>query len=121
MERTAVWRAGEVVAVQHLVKQGWSIVERNWRCSLGEVDIIAHTPGPDPVLVFCEVKCRTGLGFGDPLEAITYAKLAKLRQLALTWLGQQPGWVPRYRLDAIGVLLPRSGRPKVNHVEGVGG
>ena len=110
-----------MVAVQHLVKQGYGIIERNWRCSLGEVDIIAHTPGPDPVLVFCEVKCRTGLGFGDPLEAITHAKLAKLRQLALTWLGECDRWVPHYRLDAIGVLLPRSGRPRVTHVEGVGG
>ena len=38
-----MWRAGEVAAVQHLVRQGWTIIERNWRCSLGEVDIIAHT------------------------------------------------------------------------------
>jgi putative endonuclease len=121
VERSAVGRAGEVVAVQHLVTQGWTIIERNWRCSLGEVDIIAHTPGPDPVLVFCEVKCRTGLGFGDPLEAITHAKLTRLRQLALTWLGAHQGWVPRYRVDAIGVLLPRGGRPTLTHLEGVGG
>ncbi|MBK8446576.1 MAG: YraN family protein [Micropruina sp.] len=120
MEKSAVGRAGEVAAVQHLVQQGWNIVERNWRCSLGEVDIIAQTPEPDPVLVFCEVKCRTGLGYGDPLEAITWRKLARLRQLALTWLGEQPQWVPRYRIDAIGVLLNRSGRPQVTHVEGVG-
>lgn len=108
------------MAVQHLVKQGWSIVERNWRCSLGEVDIIAHTPPPEPILVFCEVKCRSGLGFGDPLEAITHDKLVRLRRLALTWLGERNDWVPRYRLDAIGVLLPRSGKPKVAHIEGVG-
>ena len=63
-----MWRAGEVAAVQYLVKQGWTIVARNWRCSLGELDIVARTPGPDPVLVFCEVKCRSGLGFGDPLD-----------------------------------------------------
>ena len=114
-----MWRAGEAAAVQYLVKQGWTIVARNWRCSLGELDIVARTPGPDPVLVFCEVKCRSGLGFGDPLEAITWRKLNKLRDLALTWLAEQPGWVPRYRLDAIGVLLPRDGRPQVTHVQGV--
>jgi len=116
-----VWRAGEVAAVHHLVKRGWTIIERNWRCSVGEVDIIAHTSGPDPVLVFCEVKCRTGVGFGDPLEAITEQKLARLRRLALTWLGDRAEWVPRYRLDAIGVLLPRNGRPQITHLEGVGG
>lgn len=115
-----MWRAGELLAVQHLVKQGWTIIERNWRCSLGEVDIIAHTPEPGGVLVFCEVKCRSGLGFGDPLEAITWQKVRKLRQLALTWLGDQPQWVPYYRVDAIGVLLPRGGRPQVTHVQGVG-
>ena len=115
-----MWRAGEVAAVQYLVKQGWTIVARNWRCSLGELDIVARTPGPDPVLVFCEVKCRTGTGFGDPLEAITAAKLSRLRRLALTWLGERSEWVPDYRLDAIGVLLPRDGRPRITHLEGVG-
>lgn len=103
-----------------MVKQGWTIIDRNWRCSLGEVDIIAHTPGRDAVLVFCEVKCRSGLGYGDPLEAVTRQKVRKLRQLALTWLGDQPHWVPRYRLDAIGVLLPRGARPTITHLEGVG-
>lgn len=115
-----MWRAGELAAVHHLVTRGWTIVERNWRCSLGEVDIIAHTPDRVPVLVFCEVKCRTGTGFGHPLEAITAAKLARLRRLALAWLGEQSQWVPRYRLDAIGVLLPRDGRPRITHLEGVG-
>lgn len=115
-----MWRAGEVAAVQHLVRRGWTIIERNWRCSLGEVDIIAHTADAEPVLVFCEVKCRSGTGFGDPLEAITADKLARLRRLALTWLGGQSRWVPHYRLDAIGVLLPRDGRPRITHLEGVG-
>jgi putative endonuclease len=119
VERKAVWRAGEIAAVHHLVKQGWQIVERNWRCSIGEVDVIAVTPPPAPVLVFCEVKCRTGTGFGDPLEAITAQKLARLRRLALTWLGEQPERVPRYRIDAIGVLLPRGGRPVITHLEGL--
>ncbi len=109
-----------MAAVQHLVRRGWTIVERNWRCSLGEVDIIAHTADVDPVLVFCEVKCRTGTGFGDPLEAITADKLARLRRLALAWLGEQPNWVRRYRLDAIGVLIRRDGRPRITHLEGVG-
>lgn len=120
MERGAVWRAGEAVAVDYLVRLGWRVVERNWRCSIGEVDVIAVTPGPSPVLVFCEVKCRTGRGFGDPLEAITAAKLGKLRELALTWLGGQPHRVPRFRIDGIGVLLCRGSSPVISHVEGIG-
>jgi putative endonuclease len=120
VERREVGQSGEDVAVGHLVAQGWRIVDRNWRCPAGEVDVIALTPEPDPVLVFCEVKCRRGLGYGDPLEAITYAKRVKLRQLALTWLGEQEHRVPRVRIDAIGVLL-RSGRaPLINHLQGIG-
>lgn len=120
MEREQVWRTGEAIAVDHVVRLGWRIVERNWRCSIGEVDVIAVTPGPYPVLVFCEVKCRTGTGFGDPLEAVTAAKVAKLRQLALTWLGEQPHRFSRFRIDAIGVVLRRARPPVVSHVEGIG-
>ena len=119
MGRAEVWHVGEDLAAAHLERLGWRILERNWRCPAGELDIVALEPGPEPVVVFCEVKCRSGLGFGDPLEAITWRKLNKLRDLALTWLAEQPGWVPRYRLDAIGVLLPRDGRPQVTHVQGV--
>ena len=69
-----------MAAVHHLVKRGWVIVERNWRCSLGEVDIIAHTGGDDPVLVFCEVKCRTGRGYGDPLDRPAESVLEDVRE-----------------------------------------
>lgn len=119
MGRNETGRLGEQAAVQHLVSRGWRIVERNWRCSIGEVDIIAVTPEPTPVLVFCEVKCRRGLGFGQPLEAITVAKAAKLHQLALTWLGEQRSRVPAVRIDGIGVILPRHGPPEICHVEGI--
>ncbi|MFZ1410893.1 MAG: YraN family protein [Micropruina sp.] len=120
MERRSVGQSGEDAAVAHLVARGWQIVERNWRCPVGEVDVIALTPEPDPVLVFCEVKCRTGLGYGDPLEAITYAKQMKLRQLALTWLSNQEQGVARFRIDAIGVLLRRGASPLVTHLQGIG-
>ncbi len=63
------------------------MLERNWQCAVGEIDIVAEElERGRRTVVFCEVKCRTGLGFGDPLEAITYAKLRKLRQLAGEWL-----------------------------------
>jgi putative endonuclease len=67
------------------------------------------------------VKCRTGLGFGAPLEAITYAKVRKLRQLAAEWLATTGSAVDRIRIDAIGVvLLPRQ-PPQLTHIRGIGG
>lgn len=112
---------GEDVAARHLEELGWQILARNWRCPAGELDLIAvEHDGRGPTLVVCEVKCRTGLGYGDPLEAITYAKLAKLRDLTQHWLRSQAQYWPRIRLDAVGVLLRRGYAPQVNHVRGLG-
>ncbi len=121
-----VGRLGEDLADAHLRGLGWQIIERNWRCREGELDIIARDPDPASrgTLVFVEVKYRSGLGFGDPLEAVTRAKVAKLRQLGLTWLRQQrdrgrPPLSEDIRIDAIGVLR-RAGQPhEVTHVRGI--
>ena len=69
----AIGRIGEEHAVEHLTGLGWQVLDRNWRCNEGELDIIAHDPHAG-ALVFIEVKCRSGLGFGDPLEAVTWRK-----------------------------------------------
>lgn len=120
MGRAEVWHIGEDLAVAHLERLGWRILERNWRCPVGELDIVALEPGPEPVVVFCEVKCRSGLGFGPPLEAITARKVAKLREVALHWLRAQPGPVPQVRFDGVGVLLVRGTAPVITHVAGIG-
>ena len=120
MGRDEVWRAGEDLAASYLTGLGWHILDRNWRCPAGEVDIIALEPGPPPVVVFCEVKSRRGLGFGPPLEAITAAKQRKLRDLAVLWLRSQPRPVPRFRIDGLGVLLPAGGPRRITHVRGIG-
>jgi putative endonuclease len=117
--RTEVWRAGEDLAAAHLTSLGWRIVERNWRCAAGELDIIAVQPGRPDVVVFCEVKCRRGTAFGQPVEAITQAKLAKLRELTLHWLRAQDRPAPSIRVDAIGVLLPRDAPPTIDHRRGI--
>lgn len=118
MDKDEVWHRGEQLAAAHLLGKGWTILERNWRCPAGEIDIVAVEPGREPVVVFCEVKCRTGLSFGMPLEAITGAKLDKLRALALHWLRAQSRPVPSFRIDAIGVLLSPDG-PKLTHLKGL--
>lgn len=114
-----MWHAGEELAVRHLTGLGWQILQRNWRCPAGEVDIVALEPGREPVVVFVEVKCRRSLRYGEPLEAITHAKVHKLRELALHWLRAQQQPVPHFRIDGIGVLLPHDGQPQVTHLRGI--
>ncbi len=120
MGNRETWRAGEELAARYLTGLGWRVVERNWRCPSGELDIVAVDPGPPATVVFCEVKCRRGLGFGPPLEAITVAKQRKLRQLAVLWLRAQAFSVPRFRIDGLGVLLPSFGPHRIDHVRGIG-
>jgi putative endonuclease len=112
---------GEELAVAELQRQGMTIVARNWRCSSGEIDIIAvERVRGRTTLVFCEVKCRTGLGFGHPLEAITWAKIRRLRQLAAEWLAVHESVAGSIRLDAVGVVLLPGQPPELTHVRAVG-
>jgi putative endonuclease len=112
---------GEDLACAELERQGMTVLERNWRCRLGEIDIVAAETGENGLtLVFCEVKCRTGLGFGHPLEAITFGKMRTLRQLAALWMREHNVKASTIRLDAIGVVLIPGQRPSVTHVKAVG-
>jgi putative endonuclease len=119
--RQALGARGEDLAVAELQRQGMEVLERNWRCRLGEIDVVAtETVAGRTTVVFCEVKCRSGLGFGDPLEAITWAKLRRLRSLAAEWMRVHEVRAATVRLDAVGVLLVRGREPTVRHVRAVG-
>ena len=119
--RQEVGARGEDLAVAELQRQGMQVVARNWRCRLGEIDVVAvDVVQGRRTLVFCEVKCRTGRGFGAPLESITHTKLRKLRQLAAHWLATEPLRADDIRLDAIGVVLLPGCRPELTHVRGIG-
>jgi putative endonuclease len=112
---------GEDLACAELERQGLQVLERNWRCRLGEIDIVAAEAGANGLtMVFCEVKCRSGLGFGHPLEAITFTKRRTLRQLAAVWMRQHRVKASAIRLDAIGVVLAAGEEPSVTHVRAVG-
>src|ERR1700691_3807011 len=76
--KDAVGRYGENVAALHLVEAGLEVLDRNWRCAAGEIDIVARE---GDVVVICEVKTRSSTTFGAPQEAITPVKAARLRQL----------------------------------------
>jgi putative endonuclease len=117
LAKDAVGQYGEGLAERFLIDAGLTILERNWRCSLGEVDIVARDGDS---LVICEVKTRTGTGFGTPLEAVTPLKVRRLRQLAGAWLAAhdiRPGHV---RIDVVGIVVPRRGAPVVEHLRSVG-
>lgn len=113
---------GEDVAARHVTTLGWAILDRRWRGSRqGELDLVAEQRTGDgtSTVVFCEVKCRRGLGFGDPLESITYAKLSRLHGLALEWLNAHPVRYDKVRIDAIGILWPPGSAPQITHVRGL--
>lgn len=119
--RRQVGAQGEELATSALVEQGMQILARNWRCRQGEIDIVAlEVVAGRRTVVFCEVKCRTGLGFGAPLESITNAKLRKLRQLSAHWLAATPMYADAVRLDAIGVVLLPGRVPELTHVRAIG-
>lgn len=109
---------GEHQAAQYLESLGWDLLERNWRCQRGELDIVAFDPAAQAI-VFVEVKTRSGLGFGAPLEAITRAKVARLRDLAWYWLQSRRVSVPNVRLDGVGVLQLSGEPPQFSHVRGL--
>jgi putative endonuclease len=105
--------------VRYLREQGMQVLDRNWRCQIGEVDIVARD---GDCLVICEVKTRSSSGFGEPVEAVTFAKAVRLRHLAAAYLAGHAE-APRsaqVRVDVVGILC-RPGRPAVvRHVVGVG-
>ena len=117
--KDSLGRWGEDFAAVHLATLGWTILDRNWRCRAGELDIVALEPGPPPCLVAVEVKTKAGPGFGDPLEAITVAKVARLGRLALWWQRCHRGVPERLRLDAVGVTKLAGQAPQLRHVRGL--
>jgi putative endonuclease len=110
-------RQGEQLAADFLQRAGLVILDRNWRCSQGEIDIVA---ADGPALVVCEVKTRSGVRFGTPLEAVTRQKAWRQRRLAALWLREHEVLFDEVRIDVIGVLRTASGAFSIDHVRGVG-
>lgn len=106
---------GERLAANYLQELGYEILERNWRCSMGEIDLIARDRDR---WVFVEVKTRNGAGFGHPLEAITHQKVARLRRLVGEWCRLRQVSGVQVRIDAISVLVD-SGKVELEHLKQV--
>lgn len=108
-------RVGEQRAAAYLSERGYDLLDRNWRCSAGEVDIVASLAG---LLCVVEVKTRTSLRFGHPFEALDDRKVRRLWRLAHAWIEAHPGAAAhsRVRLEAIGIVGPDPRNGMLEHL-----
>ncbi|MXW42579.1 MAG: YraN family protein [Acidimicrobiia bacterium] len=100
--RQALGRWGERRAERWYLRHGYTVLERNWRCGRGELDVIVRRGA---TVVFCEVKTRSSLDYGMPAEAVGFDKQRRIRQLAAQWLELQPrlcSWQTRF--DVVEVM-----------------
>jgi putative endonuclease len=122
--RRSLGASGEAIAVQALRQAGLTIVERNWRCAVGEIDIVAQENAPDyvrglpstPWLVIVEVRTKRGDAYGTALQSVVPRKQRKLRQVAHTYV-QYKGWRGPWRIDVVGIQVDGQGQPvSIEHV-----
>ena len=114
--RQALGRRGEDLAAAWYVQAGYRILDRNWRCRDGELDLVVAR---GRTVVFCEVKTRSSTRFGAPVEAITATKQRRLRTLALRWLADHDQRGGDLRFDVASVLIARGAEPVLEILEGV--
>ncbi len=115
MSRAELGRFGEDLAARRYEAQGATVLARNWRCRLGELDLVVLEP--DGTVVFCEVKTRSDIAFGEPQEAVGPRKARRVRALACQWLQEsRPGGSRELRFDVVAVLRRRGAEPRVVHL-----
>lgn len=112
-QRKQTGRQGEDIAFSFLREKGYRLIERNWRCPGGELDIIA---ADGDTLVFVEVRTRSGPRFGSAEESITPTKQARLIELGQTYLQEKAAPDQPWRIDVVAIQLGR-GLPQINHIE----
>lgn len=106
---------GEDLAADYLTGTGLVVLSRNWRCREGELDLVATDRER---LIVCEVKTRSGTGYGEPSEAVTAVKAARIRRITASWLrAHRVGWC-EIRFDVLAVLWPPDGPITVEHLRG---
>jgi putative endonuclease len=114
--RQVLGRRGEDVAVQHLTRAGWTIVERNVRTPPGEIDVVALD---GECLVFVEVRARATTAFGTAEESITPAKARRMARCALSYLAALAAPHPDWRVDLIAIRFERGRVPRLEHYQHV--
>jgi putative endonuclease len=99
--RQALGARGEALAAEWYERNGYVVLDRNWRCRDGELDLVVRR---QRTIVFCEVKTRTSTVFGSPQEAVTSVKRDRIRRLAATWLETSPVRPRQIRFDVAAIL-----------------
>jgi len=105
--RVRLGRRGEELAAGALAQRGYRIVDRNWHCGVGEVDLVARRDG---VWAFFEVRTRRGRRYGTPEESVTPRKRQRMIDVARTYLGQHDQTDVDWRIGFVAVEMDRSGR-----------
>jgi putative endonuclease len=113
VKKNEIGKQGEVLARQFLEKQGYKIIETNYRCPLGEIDLIARHQSD---LVFVEVKTRNSIAFSYPVEAVNYAKQRKIIQVSLYYIKEAKQRDINCRYDVVSVIL--SSTPDIQLIKG---
>ena len=109
---TDLGEIGERVAARWLERAGWRILARRYRSGRRDIDVVAERDG---IVAFVEVKARSGLGFGDPVESVHRRKQRELTKSAQTWIERHGREGDSYRFDVVGVLV-RERRVYVRHI-----
>ncbi|GFR37749.1 UPF0102 protein [Insulibacter thermoxylanivorax] len=112
--RRRLGQKGEQAACSYLLSRGYRLIDRNWRCRLGEIDVVA---GLDEQLVIVEVRTRSSDRFGSAAESIDARKQCKLRQLALLYMKEKHyPQDTRLRFDVIAVRMLADGGVQIEHI-----
>jgi putative endonuclease len=113
--KRVVGRRGEDLAADYLIKQGFMVVERNYRCRWGEIDIICRQGA---LLIFVEVRSKSTDRYGTPEESITGVKISRIRKTALEYLNNHPEVGPvKLRFDFVAITF-KDQQGSINHIKG---
>lgn len=107
-------KLGEELAAAFLQRKGYRILERNYRCRCGEVDVVAKD---GKSIVFVEVKTRRSQCCGDPQQSVTLFKQSQISRAAQTWLAANNLQDASARFDVVAISLDESDRPRIDHIE----
>ncbi|MBK0421026.1 YraN family protein [Leucobacter sp. CSA2] len=109
-------RRGEQIAADYLAARGMRILDRNWRSTHGELDLVVQDATH---VIAVEVKTRSGTGYGSPLQAITPQKAARIRRTLFDWVREHKMRGAALRMDVIGIVIRAGEPPKLDYLRGI--
>jgi putative endonuclease len=115
-QRQDIGIKGEQIALSFLLGLGYQLVVRNWRCPIGEIDLIMMD---GPRMIFVEVKARRSTSYGLPQEAVGSKKRVKIRRLAQYYLMVTNQIEREIGFDVVAITLPGDQEPLIEHLQGV--